>query len=154
LINLQHWNNDFYDNQTMCKPKIMLCKPKSVMCNLFSSICKARNFGDSEEFLQGSLCPHLIFTGLIISLNTFPTFLVQSVDVTFSGQNKVKMVCAGLHPDAPRWSLLDTTAMCSTVTVGPAQSRHGACPVLLIPIPLGTRQPTSPMRAAAGILAG
>jgi hypothetical protein len=39
-------------------------------------------------------------------LNTFPAFLVQSVDVTFSGQNKVYMVCTGLHPDAPRWGLL------------------------------------------------
>jgi hypothetical protein len=60
-------NNDFYDNQTMCKPKIMLCKPKSVMCKLFPSICKPRNLGNSEEFLQGSLCPHLNFTGLIRS---------------------------------------------------------------------------------------
>ena len=67
LINWQHWNNDFYDNQTMCKPKIKLCKPKSVMCKLLSFICKPRNLGDSEEFLQGSLCPHLIFTGLIRS---------------------------------------------------------------------------------------
>ncbi len=30
-------------------------------------------------------------------LYKFPTFLVQSVDVTFSGQNKVYMVCTGLQ---------------------------------------------------------
>jgi hypothetical protein len=41
-------------------------------------------------------------TPYFYGLNTFPTFLVQSVDVTFSGQNKVYMVCTGLHPDALR----------------------------------------------------
>jgi hypothetical protein len=43
------------------------------MCKLFSSICKPRNLGDSEEFLQGSLCPspHLIFTGLFHSHSWF-----------------------------------------------------------------------------------
>jgi hypothetical protein len=41
-------------------------------------------------------------TPYFYGLNTFPIFLVQSVDVTFSGQNKVYMVCTGLHPDAPR----------------------------------------------------
>ncbi len=43
-------------------------------------------------------------------LNTCPTFLVQSVDVTFFGQNKVYMVCAGLHPVAPRCSGLKRQA--------------------------------------------
>ena len=52
LVNSRHSNDDFYDMQTMCKPKNDPSKPNSAMCKLFHSICKPQNLGDSEEFCK------------------------------------------------------------------------------------------------------
>ncbi len=80
------------------------------MCKLFPSICKPRNIGDSEEFLQSSPCPHLIFTGLIRSPHSWFNQWMSLF--------RVKISLHGLHRPG-------FTSRCPPMAIGSRKKRFG-----------------------------
>ncbi len=105
LINSRHSNDDFYDMQTMCKPKEDPGKPNSAMCK-FHFICKPQNLGDSDEICK-ILSWHSLFSW---------AYYVPHIpgSICWSHFFRVKNSLHGLHrftPDCPPMSRFGAPAM-------------------------------------------
>ncbi len=108
----RHSNDDFYDMQTMGKPKndskMTQANQIQPCVNFSTPNANPKILGIQKSFAKSSR-DTAYFHGLI----TCPIFLDQSVEVTFSGEKKVYMVYIGLHQIAPRCMISGYCSMIS-----------------------------------------
>ena len=92
LMNSQHLNDDFHDMQTICKPKLSSANQNHPSVNIFPPYANPKISVIPKSFAK-SWTVTAYFDGVIMC----PAFLVQSVEVTSSGQKKFTLPKKSLH---------------------------------------------------------